>query len=48
MEVTCTIEAPDGCFSHVTETAATYEEPLAAARAQVPEGSRMIAIRKAD
>ncbi|WP_441411970.1 hypothetical protein [Arthrobacter sp. 2MCAF14] len=45
MEVTCTIEAPDGSFSHVTGTAATYEQALAAARAQVPEGSRMVAIR---
>lgn len=48
MEVTCTLEAPDGGFSYVTETAATYEEALAAARARVPEGSRMIAIRKGD
>lgn len=48
MEITCTIEAPDGSFSHVTETAATYEEAIAAARAKVPEGSRMIAIRTVD
>jgi hypothetical protein len=45
VEDTCTIEASDGTFSHVTETAATYEEALAAAQAQMPEGSRMIAIR---
>lgn len=31
-----------------SETAATYEEAQAAARAKAPEGSRMIAIRKAD
>ncbi|WP_197023155.1 hypothetical protein [Arthrobacter sp. MA-N2] len=48
MEITCTIEAPDGSFSHVTETASTYEEALAAAQTKVPEGSRMIAIRKGD
>ncbi|MGM7776158.1 hypothetical protein ACSVHC_09085 [Arthrobacter sp. KNU-44] len=45
MDITCTIEAPDGSFSHVTETAASYEEALAAARAQMLKGSRMIAIR---
>ncbi|UKA59137.1 hypothetical protein [Arthrobacter sp. FW306-2-2C-D06B] len=45
MEVTCTIEAPDGGFSYVTETASTYDEGLNAARAKVPDGSRMIAIR---
>lgn len=43
-----TVEAADRTFSRVTETAATYEEALAAARAKVPEGSRMIAIRKGD
>jgi hypothetical protein len=48
VEITCTIEAPDGSFIHVTETAATYEEALAAARAKVADGSRMIAIRKGD
>lgn len=46
MEITCTIEAPDGSFSHVTETAATYEDALVAVKAKIPEGGRMIAIRK--
>jgi hypothetical protein len=45
VEVLLTVEASDGTLSRIIGTGGTYEEALAAARAQIPEGSRAIVIR---
>lgn len=47
VKVTLTVEAGDGQLSHVEAESDTYEAATAAARTQIPEGSRAIAIRTA-
>jgi hypothetical protein len=45
VKVTLTVEAGDGLFSHVEAKGETYEAAMAAARTQIPDGSKAIAIR---
>ncbi|WP_432246113.1 hypothetical protein ACRB8A_19720 (plasmid) [Arthrobacter sp. G.S.26] len=46
MELTGTIEAPDGSHDHVTAAAGdTYDAALTTLRERVPEGHRLIGIR---
>lgn len=47
MKVALTIEAGDGRLSYVEAESAAYETAKAAAEAQIPEGSKAIAIRTA-
>lgn len=47
VKVTLTVEAGDGLLSHVDAESDTYEAAMDAARAQIPEGSKAIAIRAA-
>ncbi|MET4144326.1 hypothetical protein [Arthrobacter sp. UYCo732] len=45
MEITGTIEDPDGGHSRVSTHGNTYEEAKAALEALVPEGHKLIVIR---
>lgn len=45
MEITGTIEAPDGRTDHITAQGASYEEAKVALEAAVPEGTTLIVIR---
>ncbi|MGM7778992.1 hypothetical protein ACSVHC_23645 [Arthrobacter sp. KNU-44] len=45
MEVTLTVDASDGTRTKISGIADTYEQALAEARKQVPEGSRVVVIR---
>jgi hypothetical protein len=45
VEVVLTVEASDGTLSRITGTGDTYEDALAAAKAQIPAASRAIVIR---
>lgn len=45
VKVTLTVEAGDGQLSHVEAKSDTYEAAVAAARAQLQDGSKAIAIR---
>ncbi|WP_164468855.1 hypothetical protein [Arthrobacter sp. Leaf141] len=45
MELTGTIEAPDGSHDHVTAAGDTYDVALSTLRERVPEGHRLIVIR---
>ncbi|WP_181364983.1 hypothetical protein [Arthrobacter sp. HMWF013] len=45
MEITGTIEAPDGSHDRVTAQGGTYEEAKAALEALVPEGHKLIVVR---
>ncbi|MFE4080435.1 hypothetical protein [Paenarthrobacter sp. YIM B13468] len=45
MKVTLTVEAFTGELSHVEAEGETYENAKSAAEAQIPEGSKAIAIR---
>ncbi|WP_200946188.1 hypothetical protein [Arthrobacter sp. Soil764] len=47
MKVTLTVEASEGQLSYVEAEGATYETAKAQAEAQIPEGSKPIAIRTA-
>jgi hypothetical protein len=47
VKVTLTVEAGDGQLSYVEAESETYETAKAAAEAQIPEGSKPIAIRTA-
>lgn len=45
MELTGTIEAPDGSQDHITAAGDTYDAALTTLRERVPEGHRLIVIR---
>lgn len=45
MEITGTIQSPDGSLERLTFTGATYDAVKAALEAGVPEGAKLIAIR---
>lgn len=45
MEITGTIQMPDGSMDHITARGGTYEEAKAALEAAVPEGTALIVIR---
>ena len=45
MEITGTIEAPDGTQDRITVQGSSYEEAKAALEAAVPEGHKLIVIR---
>ncbi|NSX37183.1 hypothetical protein HTS88_12315 [Pseudarthrobacter oxydans] len=45
MEITGTVEDPDGGHSRVTAQGSSYEEAKAALDAAVPEGHKLIVIR---
>lgn len=45
MEISGTLEGPDGGYSHVKAQAATYEEAKTVLEAMVPEGHKLIVIR---
>lgn len=46
VEVELTVEDAQGATSRVKASGADYEEALAAAKTLIPDGSRMIVIRK--
>lgn len=45
VEITGTIEAPDGSYAHANAVGDTYEDAKAALEAMVPEGHKLIVIR---
>ncbi|MBT2555615.1 hypothetical protein [Arthrobacter sp. ISL-5] len=45
MEITGTVEDPEGGHSRVTAAGASYEEARLALEAMIPEGNRLIVIR---
>jgi hypothetical protein len=45
VEITGTIEGPDGATQRITADGGTYEEARAALEAAVPDGHRLIVIR---
>jgi hypothetical protein len=45
VEITGTIEGPDGALERISVQANSYEEAKAALEAAVPEGRRLIVIR---
>ncbi|ACL42077.1 conserved hypothetical protein (plasmid) [Pseudarthrobacter chlorophenolicus A6] len=45
MEITGTIEAPDGSTDRITAVGETYENAKKALEDMVPEGSKLIVIR---
>jgi hypothetical protein len=45
VEITGTIEAPDGRTDHIIAQGASYEEAKVALEAAVPEGTKLIVIR---
>ncbi|MEV8150504.1 hypothetical protein AB0O52_20470 [Arthrobacter sp. NPDC080073] len=44
MEVTLTVDASDGTRTKIIGVADTYEQALAEARKQIPEGGRAVVI----
>jgi hypothetical protein len=45
VEITGTIEAPDGRTDHIIAQGSSYEEAKVALEAAVPEGTKLIVIR---
>jgi hypothetical protein len=45
VEITGTIQMPDGTTDHITTQGSTYEEAKAAMETAVPEGTKLIVIR---
>ena len=45
MEITGTIEAPDGSYERVSAQGNTYEEAREALTGKIPEGHKLLAIR---
>ncbi|WP_314192009.1 hypothetical protein [uncultured Arthrobacter sp.] len=48
MEVDLTVENAQGEMTHISATGPDYDAALAAAKAKIPEGSRVIVIRVPD
>ncbi|MCO4273830.1 hypothetical protein NG701_05195 [Pseudarthrobacter sp. HLT3-5] len=46
MELTGTIQMADGSIDHITAQGDDYDNAKAALEAAIPEGSKLIAIRK--
>ena len=45
MEITGTIEAPDGSYERVSVQGETYEDARESLTAKIPEGHKLLAIR---
>ena len=45
MEITGTIQAPDGSFERVSVQGATYEDARKVLNEKIPEGHKLLAIR---
>ena len=45
MEITGTIQMPDGSTDHISAQGDTYEDAKAALEAALPEGTKLIVIR---
>lgn len=45
MEITGTIQMPDGSIDHISARGATYENAKATLEAAMPEGTKLIVIR---
>lgn len=45
MEITGTIQAPDGSYDHLSVQGESYEEAKEALHARIPEGYKLVVIR---
>ena len=45
MEITGTIQAPDGSYEHISVQGATYEDAREALTEKIPEGHQLLVIR---